>query len=325
MKNDQLKKYLSQETLVFSKAIDLIKEGASRDTVNNNGQTLLHLLVLANDSSLIPKLLKQKGDINTLNSSGHTAFKCLLMQQPMNFESVFLLMKAGADVTPEVERVLYNTRFCIDVKKLYLAIKKGPDIKNNPDIKKNTVQVLLTSLLRQESVNFNAVALLVFAGAGLLKKGKPVPSAIGKIAIIDTVNATVLSTPVIASSTLRALAKGAGAKEQVVEYIDSLPVTMQEALLKQALGKTPLNWFFGVSRGLLPCTKSSGTFDILSKMLDNLYPASSYTREIVSSSESSSSTYVPAAAPPPYNPAFYSGAPPPSVPVGQSTSPQPNP
>jgi hypothetical protein len=328
-KDAELKAYLSSDRFSVTAAVSMIRNGAHPNTVNNNGDNLLHLIIKSIDINpganvLLPEILRLKGNIEQANAAGLSPLQCLMMQKSINFDAIFHLINAGANVLTVDSKgnsLIHHAVFTNNLTNLCRVIKLGANVNTL----NHAGQLPLFNLLQQEPVNWDAVAVLVFAGADLIGRGR-IP-VIEHEHVIDTVNGSLLSMPYINPEAPRILGQHMGSKEKVMAYIKTLPIGMQQELVDSALDKeSSLGVFFRVKRGAFAPDELSGTLKQLRVMKEQLnkdIPVTSVRIEQCSYFSLPPLPFTPSAPPydvlsavPPrpasYNPAMFGAAPTPT-------------
>ncbi|WP_115709471.1 ankyrin repeat domain-containing protein [Legionella sainthelensi] len=309
----ELRDYLSQSEFNLAGVTALIRAGANPNTLNINGDTLLHLIIYCKAYALIPAVLGLGLDIHKPNKMGLSPLQCLLNNHPIDFEAAAVLIQAGAQVDTEDNygnNLLQHAVISNSLSHISLAIKLGVNAKKV----NHSGQSPLYNLLHQQSIDSDATALLVFASAGILVRGSRLHlPPIKQEHIIDCSQWRVKSKECLEPEALAVLGKYGNNKERVLNYIQSLPLFMKRELVNQALSKhTPLGKFFAVKRGLFQPEPGSGMWAQLlamQKELNRQIPISS-VRLIPHESFS-----------PPFVPGFEPSAPPAplyNAPIGES-------
>ncbi|KTC83323.1 ankyrin repeat domain-containing protein [Legionella cincinnatiensis] len=301
----ELRDYLSQSEFNIAGVASLIRAGASPNTPNINGDTLLHLVIYCRAYALIPAILRLGMDIQKPNKAGLSPLQCLFNNHPIDFEAAAVLIQAGAKVDTEDtygNNLLQHAVISNCLSHISLALKLGVNAKKV----NHSGQSPLYNLLHQQSIDSEATALLVFACSGILvSRGRLHLPPIKHEHIIDCSEWRVKSKEYLEPEALAVLGKYGNNKERVLNYIQSLPPFMKKELVNQALSKqTPLGKFFAVKRGLFQPEPGSGMWAQLlamQKELNRQIPISSVRLPL---NESVPPSFVPGfepSAPPIYN------------------------
>ena len=251
-RDSELSNYLSNHEFNMTIVASMIKAGANPSVINQNGDTLLHLVIYSRGYALISTVLGLGVNAEKPNKSGLSPLQCLLMQQPIDFEAAALLINAGAKpdtIDAQGNNLVHQAVFSNNLTNICKTIKLGVNVQK-PNFSGHTP---LLSLLNQTFPDLDAVALLVFAASGILVRAKRfILPRINHENIVDNVNQRILSKEYIAPSAIESFGEYANNKERVLHYIQSLPPEIQKVLVNLSLdNQTPLGAFFAVKRGLL--------------------------------------------------------------------------
>ena len=91
-KNKELQSYISQTKFSMEEVKLKILIGAEANTVNDNGDTLLHIAIKNNSCFLIPEMLLLGVDAKLVDRQGASPLLCLLKQKSVNNDAVAMLV-----------------------------------------------------------------------------------------------------------------------------------------------------------------------------------------------------------------------------------------
>lgn len=274
-KDTELSHYLSchPDDLNISKATQLIKAGASANTVNFFGDNLLHVAVYKGQIEDIQITLTTGIDVNMTNRFGQTALHCLLNHTPCNLDAVFLLIRAGASpntTNQYSENILHLAVTSRKLSYIREAMIVGANLHNI----NSQGHSPLFCLMNQKPVNLEACALFVFACVAQ-SAGEPSHRYLPSLSLLPSPKAysSNESAPelILNRVVLENIAKYHLAKERALQFIKSTSVGIQRGLINQGLDEmTALGAFFSTQRGFLQTSRTSGTKRELLKMKDKL-------------------------------------------------------
>lgn len=250
--------YLSGDVVDLDVVALQIRNGASANTVNLQGDSVLHIAVFSQNIDHIRAAITMGVDVQITNRAGQSALYCLLNQSPCNLEAAFLLIKSGASANISNQygdNLLHLAIYSENLRHIRSALSLGVNRHNMNQLG----QVPLLSLLKQNPVNLEATALFLLVDSltrSTTQRGSP-------LALLT------LQEPghCLKRDGLERLAKIPGNKERVIQYIQSLSPGMQRGLINQCRDeRTTLGTFFFTPRGLFPTSLTSGSLATLLDM-----------------------------------------------------------